>query len=96
MAVNAVATTTNYDTTRLDKANASNFTLQIANQSCYFQINAAPNGRGENWVPQEGALLSPGLWNFSSADWAQFGVTVAQGIRVKSSISTDPAVVTIY
>lgn len=96
MPVNARATTVNYDDTRLDKWNATSFSVTVANQSCYFQLNTPVWGRGENWVPQEGSLLSPGLWTFDPSDWQQYGVTVAQGIRFKSAVSTDPSVITIF
>lgn len=94
MPLNFVTTTTNADQTRLDKRNAISFTIQVANQSAYYELNAAPFGRGENWVPPGGALLGPGMWNFSPADWAEYGVQQVQGIRFRSVVSTDPAVVT--
>jgi hypothetical protein len=94
MALNFITTTTNADQTRLDKANAVSFTVQVANQSVYYEINASPFGRGENWVPLGGALLGPGFWTFSPADWAEYGVQTVQGIRFRSVVSTDPGVVT--
>lgn len=95
MPLNAVTTTTNPDACRLNKQNAVSFTVTIANQSAYYELNVAPFGRGETWVPVGGAILSPGLWNFSPSDWAEYGVGTVQGIRFRSVLSTDPSVVSV-
>lgn len=89
MPVRSKATTANYDDTRLDKANAQSFTVQVSNQSVLIQLNVAPFGRGEAWMPPSGIEIRPGYWNFDSDDWSEFGVEKAQGIRVASATTIE-------
>lgn len=95
MPINARTTTTNAETTRLDKSNATTFTVIVANQSAFYELNVAPYGRGENWAPNGGALLTPGMWNFTQQDWQEYGVSFVQGIRFRSVLASDPSVVTV-
>jgi len=94
MPLNSRATTSLPDDTRLDKSNARTFTVQVANQAVYYQVNVPPFGRGEQWSPSPGAILYPGIWNFTDSDWYEYGVTVAQGIRFYSVTPGNPAVIT--
>jgi hypothetical protein len=90
-----IASATDPNACRLDKRNAQTFTVQVANQSAYYQLNVAPFGRGENWMPIGGALLTPGLWTFHPIDWVEYGVSVTQGIRFWSAVTTEPANVSV-
>lgn len=93
MPINGVQTTTDFDGCRMDKTNATSFTVDVSNQYALYQINVAPFGRGENWQPAIGADIGPGYWVFGPADWSQYGVDKAQGIRFKSKVSVSPAVI---
>jgi hypothetical protein len=95
MPINARTATANPDACRLDKRNARNFTVQVANQTCSYELNVAPFGRGETWMPGGGAQLVPGLWTFSQDDWIEYGVQYAQGIRFTSIDPADPAIITV-
>lgn len=95
MPINARTTTASYDACRLDKPDAVSFTVQVANQTCVYQLNVPTFGNGETWMPTEGANLVPGLWTFDPTDWAEYGVSKAQGIRFKAVDPADPAIVTV-
>lgn len=95
MPINARVATTLYNDTRLDKFNASRFTVQVNNGSALYQVNVPPFGNGEAWMPAEGALLTPGLWTFDPADWGEYGTQYAQGIRFKLFSAVTPPTVTV-
>lgn len=94
MALNSVkASATDWNACRLDKPGAQRITVQVGNQTCRYQLNVAPFGTGETWQPAEGANLTPGMWTFDPADWAEYGVERAHGIRFLSVDAADPAVI---
>lgn len=95
MPINARITTADPNACRLDKSNATEFTVQVANQTVAYQLNTSPFGRGENWNPNPAAYLVPGLWNFSQSDFTQYGVSVVQGIRFSAVDPANPGIVTI-
>lgn len=95
MPLNARITTASYEGARLDKPRARSFTVQVGNQSVYYQVNAPPFGTGENWVPGEGNILFPGFWTFGPEDWAEYGVVNVQGIRFKAVDIATPGIVTV-
>lgn len=95
MPINARTATADPEACRLNKSNATEFTVQVGNQTCAYQVNAAPFGRGEVWVPSPAAYLVPGLWHFDQGDFSQYGVNVVQGIRFVSVDPTNPAVITV-
>lgn len=95
MPLNARTTTAVADDTRLNKQDARAFTVIVANQAVYYELNVAPFGGGESWQPIGGIILYPGLWNFNATDWQEYGVDRVQGIRFRSVITTDPGVVSV-
>lgn len=95
MPLNARTTTADYNAARLDKPGARAFTVQVANQTVFYQLNVPPFGNGENWMPLEGAMLVPGLWNFDPSDWSEFGVETAAGIRFRAVDPVSPGIVTV-
>lgn len=95
MPINSRTTTADPNACRLDKANAISFTLQVTNQSILYELNVAAFGRGENWVPNGGAILLPGFWTFNADDWAEYGVARVQGIRCRAVAIATPGIVSI-
>lgn len=91
MPLRSTTATDNPDACRLDKPNATVFTVQVANQPVLCELNVPPAGRGgEFWGPPGGIELRPGYWTFTARDFNDLGGERASGIRFRRAVVSDP------